>query len=232
MKHSIKPDKLVVFTGAGISAESGLQTFRDTDGLWETHSIEDVASVRGWQRNPELVLNFYNARRQQAAAAQPNAAHLAIAQLEEKYAVTVITQNIDALHERAGSSQVVHLHGELSKVRSTRDPQRVYDLGAKAIQLGDCCDLGAQLRPDIVWFGECIRHWDLAQSCFATASKLLVVGTSLQVEPAASLLHCAPAQAEKIIVGMEAPWRDYGYSFVQGKATARVPEICKRWLAN
>jgi NAD-dependent deacetylase len=191
--------KIVVLTGAGVSAESGVSTFRDSDGLWENHKVEDVASIEGRYRNPSLVLDFYNARRAQLATVKPNAAHLAIAALEDEYKVTVVTQNVDNLHERAGSTKVVHLHGELTKVRpenccNDRDgysEETVFDIGTDAIALGDLAPNGAQLRPHIVWFGEAVPKIEQAIDAVEAADILLIVGTSLQVYPAAGLYRYA-----------------------------------------
>lgn len=187
--------KIVVLTGAGVSAESGISTFRDSGGLWEQYKVEDVASIEGWYRNPSLVLDFYNQRRAQLANVSPNAAHRAIAALEDKYQVTVITQNIDNLHEAAGSTLVLHLHGELTKVRpedSYNDADgyseaKVFDIGYDAIHLGDLAPDGSQLRPHIVWFGEAVPKISRAMDLVQEADLLLIVGTSLQVYPAAGL---------------------------------------------
>ena len=179
---------LVVLTGAGISAESGIKTFRDADGLWEGHDVMEVASPEGYQANPELVLEFYNQRRSQLLQAQPNKAHLALAELEKNYHVTIITQNVDDLHERAGSNNVIHLHGELFKVRSTYDEFDVMEW-KKDLVLGDLCQKGYQLRPHIVWFGEAVPMIPKAIEICETADILLIVGTSMQVYPAASLMH-------------------------------------------
>jgi NAD-dependent deacetylase len=185
MKNS-KPI-LVVFSGAGISAESGLKTFRDTDGLWEGHSIYEVATPQGWEENPQKVLDFYNERRKQLLNAKPNAAHHAIAALESKYEVYIITQNVDDLHERANSSRIVHLHGELLKSRSIEDPDILYDCRDN-IKIGDTGMDGGQLRPHVVWFGESVNHIDISMDWVRNADILLVIGTSLQVYPAASLI--------------------------------------------
>ncbi|HEX9827281.1 MAG TPA: NAD-dependent deacylase [Flavobacteriaceae bacterium] len=182
MKH------LVVLTGAGMSAESGLKTFRDADGLWEGHDVMSVASPEGFAINPELVLEFYNARRRQLLQVQPNAAHFALAQLENDFKVTIITQNVDDLHERAGSKNVIHLHGELLKVRSTYDEFDVKDWTTDLV-LGDTCNKGYQLRPHIVWFGEAVPMIEKAMRICETANILVIIGTSLQVYPAASLIH-------------------------------------------
>lgn len=182
MKH------LVVLTGAGMSAESGLKTFRDADGLWEGHDVQEVASPEGFRANPELVLDFYNQRRRQLLKVDPNSAHYDLAALEKNYNVSIVTQNVDDLHERAGSSNVLHLHGELFKVRSMYDEFDVMDW-RKDLILGDLCKKGHQLRPHIVWFGEAVPLIPKAISICETADLLLIIGTSLQVYPAASLIH-------------------------------------------
>lgn len=179
--------KIIVLTGAGISAESGISTFRDANGLWENHDIMEVASPQGWRNNPELVLNFYNLRRRQLKEVQPNAAHHFLKQLEEKYKVVIITQNVDDLHERAGSSNVIHLHGELLKARSVENENLIIDW-TEDINLGDLAKDGAQLRPHIVWFGEMVPMMESAMEEVSTADIMLVIGTSLQVYPAASLI--------------------------------------------
>ncbi|GLS27007.1 NAD-dependent deacylase [Marinibactrum halimedae] len=229
-RKEINPKKIVVFTGAGISAESGLKTFRDSDGLWENYPIELVATPEGWWNDPELVLGFYNQRRSDAAQAKPNAAHQAIARLEEQYEVVIITQNIDDLHERAGSTQVLHLHGELTKARSSIEESLLYDIGSKPIHLGQKCELNSQLRPHVVWFGEIPLYMEEAQAHFQEASRVLVVGTSLVVEPAASLVKRARYQAEKVIVTLEVDKVPYGYQLLRAKATSMVPTICDGWL--
>jgi len=192
--------KIVVLTGAGISAESGLKTFRDSGGLWEEHRIEDVATFDGWQRNPQLVLTFYNERRKQLINAQPNAAHRALVRLEQKYDVQIITQNVDDLHERAGSSKVLHLHGELKKVRSTIDNNLVYDLKGWELKMGDKCEKGSQLRPHIVWFGEAVPMIQLATEMTERADIFIVIGTSLNVYPAASLVQFVPDKATMYLI--------------------------------
>ncbi len=179
--------KIVVLTGAGISAESGIKTFRDSDGLWENHRIEDVATPEGWRRNPELVLRFYNQRRAQLLQVEPNAGHRALASLEKNFDVHIVTQNVDDLHERAGSTRVLHLHGELRKSRSERYPDLVFDCDDD-IRLGDLCPRGAQLRPHIVWFGEAVPMLEPAAELASRADVFVIVGTSLQVYPAASLM--------------------------------------------
>ncbi len=183
--------KVVVLTGAGISAESGISTFRDAGGLWEGHDVMEVASPQGWAKNRELVLDFYNKRRCQLKEVEPNGAHHALKELEEKYQVFVITQNVDDLHERAGSKYVIHLHGELTKARSTTNPSLVYDW-KEDIHLGDRCEQGSQLRPHIVWFGEEVPMLQLAAEVTTQADHILIVGTSMQVYPAAGLVGYAP----------------------------------------
>lgn len=178
---------MVILTGAGISAESGIQTFRGTDGLWEGHDIYEVASPKGFNKNPDLVLDFYNKRRKQLLAVSPNKAHLNLKKLEDHYHIDIITQNIDNLHERAGSSNVLHLHGELLKARSTTHEDLVYDWGSDIV-MGDLCEKNAQLRPHIVWFGEDVPMLDKAIELSLKADVLIVIGTSMQVYPAASLI--------------------------------------------
>ena len=195
----MKKKNIAVLTGAGVSAESGISTFRDSNGLWENYRVEDVASIEGWYRNPELVLDFYNTRRKELGQARPNAAHIAIAELEKDWNVTVVTQNVDNLHERAGSTRIIHLHGELTKVRpedkcNDRDnfsEESVFDIGYGEIHLGDLAPDGAQLRPHIVWFGEAVPKIEQAIDAMEKADILLIVGTSLQVYPAAGLYRYA-----------------------------------------
>lgn len=204
----MKRKKIAVLTGAGVSAESGISTFRDSDGLWENHNVQDVASIEGWYRNPSLVLDFYNARRRQLADVRPNAAHIAIAELEQDYDVTVVTQNVDNLHERAGSTRIIHLHGELTKVRpenccNDRDgfsEATVFDIGPDEIHIGDMAPNGAQLRPHIVWFGEAVPKIEAAIDAVEAADILLIVGTSLQVYPAAGLYRYAGADTPIYII--------------------------------
>jgi len=184
--------KLVVFTGAGVSAESGIKTFRDSGGLWEEYKIEDVATFEAWTKNRELVLDFYNNRRKQVMQARPNAAHLLLAELQKYFDVQVITQNVDDLHERAGSKKVLHLHGELMKARSTVDPDLVYPLKSAQLSVGDKCEKGSQLRPHIVWFGEMVPDMDLANNIASKADLFVVIGTSLNVYPAAGILNFVP----------------------------------------
>jgi len=191
--------KLVVFTGAGISQESGIKTFRDSGGLWEEYDIMDVATPEAWEKDPELVLEFYNKRREQTLGAEPNEAHRLIAELEKYFNVQIITQNIDDLHERAGSTNVLHLHGEITKVRSVKT-EEIYTTGYKPIFMNDLCKAGHQLRPHIVWFGEEVPNMEVAQEIAKSADIFLIVGTSLNVYPAAGLVHATDQKCSKYLV--------------------------------
>jgi NAD-dependent deacetylase len=195
----MKP-KLVVFTGAGISAESGIRTFRDSDGLWEEYRIEEVATPQAWEKNKSLVLDFYNQRRKQVLGAKPNAAHLTLAALETKYDVHIITQNIDNLHERAGSKKILHLHGEIMKSRSTVDSTLIYPIHGPDLNLGDTCEKGSQLRPHIVWFGEMVPAMEMAYYIAEKADLFIVIGTSLAVYPAAGIIDYAPPAIPKYLI--------------------------------
>lgn len=192
--------KLVVLTGSGISAESGLKTFRDNGGLWEEYDVMDVASIEGWYKNPELMLNFYNERRRQLANAVPNGAHKGLAELQEYFDVQVITQNIDNLHEKAGSKNVLHLHGELNKARSSKSDSYIVDVTGKDIHLGDKCPDGSQLRPYIVWFGEAVPAMDDAIKYTSTADIFVVIGSSLNVYPAAGLVDYVPYNSKIYLI--------------------------------
>jgi len=196
--------RIIVLTGAGISAESGLKTFRDGDGLWNTYRMEDLATPEAWNSNPELVLEFYNWRRKQLYEAEPNPAHIVLAKLEQHFDVQIITQNVDDLHERAGSTKVLHLHGELKKVRSTVDPDLVYELRGWELKLGDLCEKGSQLRPHVVWFGEEVPNIMIANSMVRNADIFIVIGTSLKVYPAAGLLYYVSANVPKYLVDPKA----------------------------
>lgn len=221
MKH------LVVLTGAGVSAESGIRTFRDTNGLWEDHRVEDVASPGGFARDPALVLGFYNQRRAQARTVQPNAAHRALAGFEAQpgWRVSIVTQNVDDLHERAGSTNVLHLHGRLDQMRTVADETTVYDCPGD-IHLGDVGPDGTQLRPHIVWFGELVPAIEGAAATVATADALLVVGTSLQVYPAAGLLHYAPAGCPVFVIDPHQPAAGRrGVRYVAAPASVGVPQV-------
>lgn len=196
--------KLVVLSGAGISAESGISTFRDADGLWENHRIEDVASPEGFARNPKLVLDFYNLRRCQLKDVHPNEAHKILAELEKDFDVEIITQNVDDLHERAGSTKVLHLHGELKKARPVNSETAIIPWD-KDLNLGDMDENGIQLRPHIVWFGEMVPEMETAAEIASTADIFLVIGTSMQVYPAASLIHYIPDECEVFIIDPNLP---------------------------
>lgn len=232
--------KITVLTGAGVSAESGISTFRDSDGLWENHNVEDVASIEGWYRDRKLVLDFYNARRSQLAGVRPNAAHLAIASLEDDFNVTVVTQNVDNLHERAGSTRIIHLHGELTKVRpenccNDRDgysEETVFDIGFDAINIGDVAPNGAQLRPHIVWFGEAVPKIDAAIDAVEAADIVLIVGTSLQVYPAAGLYRYAGMDTPIYIIDpKDVPVRDSRIKHIKEVATKGM-EIFKNVIKS
>jgi NAD-dependent deacetylase len=197
--------KLVVLSGAGMSQESGLKTFRDMGGLWENYAVEDVASIDGWYRNPELVMDFYNQRRKQLFEAKPNAGHYGIADLEKWFDVSVITQNVDDLHESAGSTKVLHLHGELRKVRSTIDPDLIYTLDGWELKIGDKCEKGSQLRPHIVWFGEAVPAIYDAIPIVENADIVVVIGTSLAVYPAAGVVHYAKPGVPVFVVDPNRP---------------------------
>jgi NAD-dependent deacetylase len=224
--------KIVILTGAGISAESGLKTFRDSGGLWEEHRIEDVATFDGWQRNPQLVLNFYNERRKQLILAEPNAAHKALVRLEEQYDVQIITQNVDDLHERAGSSKVIHLHGELKKVRSTLEDELIYELDGWELNMGDKCEKGSQLRPHIVWFGEAVPMIEIATQLTAQADIFIVIGTSLNVYPAASLIGFVPENAPMFLIDPNSSQLPYvkRLEIIDEKAGIGTPSLVTRLL--
>ncbi|MGN6193490.1 MAG: SIR2 family NAD-dependent protein deacylase [Ginsengibacter sp.] len=219
---------LIVLTGAGISAESGLKTFRDSDGLWMGYDVYEVASPQGWEKDPELVLDFYNQRRKEVAKALPNKAHKGIAELEKDFNVTVITQNIDDLHERAGSKNVVHLHGEIFKMRSVNDPNTFYEVHDN-IQFGQKAPDGFQLRPHVVWFGEAVPMIEEAAKIFSTADVFILVGTSLQVYPAAGLIDFLPAGIPKYIIDKNPPYVPAHYNFIviEKPATDGVEEVKK-----
>jgi len=225
-------EKVVVLTGAGMSADSGLKTFRDSDGLWEGYDISKVATVQGWREDPETVLDFYNKRRKQAFEAKPNEGHKALARLEESYDVTIITQNVDSLHERAGSSDVLHLHGQLSKVRSVKDPSLIKDIGGDPIHLGDTAEDGAQLRPHVVWFGEMVPNMEKAAQVVPSADILIVIGTSLVVYPAAGLTDYAKTHIPKFIIDPAKPelYDDTGWEHLKKRAATGTPELVNQLL--
>ena len=219
--------KIVVLTGAGMSADSGLKTFRDADGLWEGHDVMEVASPQGFSRNPELVLDFYNQRRRQLKDAEPNPGHLALVELESVYDVSIVTQNVDDLHERAGSSHVIHLHGELFKVRSTGNPRDVKEW-KEDISLGDLCEQGHQLRPHIVWFGEDVPLLPHAAELTQQADLLIVIGTSMQVYPASSLIHYTRTGVPKFFIDPNPTISAYQYDdldIIAERAAIGVPTL-------
>lgn len=227
----LKP-KIVVLTGAGMSAESGLKTFRDENGLWEGHDVMEVASPQGFARNPELVLEFYNQRRRQLLEVAPNAGHKALAELEQGFDVSIVTQNVDNLHEKAGSSHVLHLHGELLKVRSTVNENHVLDW-KKDLVLGDTDDKGHQLRPHIVWFGEMVPMLETAAQITQQAQILIIVGTSMQVYPAASLIHYAPNKTPIYFVDPKPNIRSSDFenlTIISKTAAEGIPELVEQFF--
>jgi NAD-dependent deacetylase len=196
--------KIIVFTGAGISAESGIKTFRDAGGLWEEYNIQEVATPEAWEKNKALVIEFYNKRRKQVLEAKPNGAHKALVKLEQKYDVQIITQNIDDLHERAGSSKVLHLHGEILKSRSSLDPSLIYPIHGWELKLGEKCERGTQLRPHIVWFGEMVPNMEISYLLASKSDIFIIIGTSLNVFPAAGLVEYVPASTPKYLIDPKA----------------------------
>ncbi len=220
--------KLVVLTGAGISAESGIKTFRDSDGLWEGHDVMEVATPQGWAKNPALVLDFYNQRRAQLAEVEPNAAHFALKELEETFEVIIITQNVDDLHERAGSSNVLHLHGKLTQVRSVQNENKITEIAYKAINLGDTDENGVQLRPHVVWFGEAVPAIEEALPLCKAADVFVVVGTSMVVYPAASLIQYCQQDVPKFVVDPVRPEIPMGgLTFIEAKASVGMQTLKK-----
>lgn len=224
---------LVILSGAGMSAESGVKTFRDNDGLWQNYRVEEVASPIAWHRDPELVLEFYNQRRKQLFEVEPNDGHRALVRLEEKYNVRIVTQNVDDLHERAGSSNIMHLHGELKKSRSTIDPDLIYTMDHWELKLGDKCEKGSQLRPHIVWFGEAVDMIGPAAEVVSTADILIIVGTSMVVYPAAGLVNYVSDNVEKYYVDPQA-FMVSGISnlkIIKEKAGIGLPKLVNKLLA-
>lgn len=221
--------KLVILTGAGMSAESGIKTFRDSDGLWENYRIEEVCTPEALERNPELVINFYNERRKQLYKAQPNAGHQGLAELEKYFNVQIITQNIDDLHERAGSKNVLHLHGELKKVRSSQNPHLIYNLDGWELKPGTPCEDGSMLRPHVVFFGEAVPNIEPATQLVREADLLVIIGTSLAVYPAASLLHYAPEGIPVFVIDPNIPTeaRRHGFHLIEKGASAGVNDLKK-----
>ena len=226
--------KLVVLTGAGISAESGLKTFRGSDGLWEGYNIIDVATPEAWIKNPELVQRFYNERRTQILAAQPNAAHLALAKLEEYFDVTIITQNIDDLHERAGSTQIIHLHGIITYAQSNLNASLIYPIIGDEIKMGELCELGSQLRPHVVWFGEAVPMIEPAAFLCKEADLFMVIGTSLAVYPAAGLIDYVRTEVKKYIVDPVIPTVNGYQNIIKIEKSAKngLEEIFTRLIAD
>lgn len=225
-------EKIVVLTGAGMSADSGLKTFRDSDGLWEEHDISEIATHRAWNQNKELVLDFYNQRREQAYAVEPNRGHEALASLEKHYNVTVITQNVDSLHEQAGSSSIIHLHGQLSKVRSEKDRSLIYEIGGDPIELGDTAEDGAQLRPHVVWFGEPVPNMRKASAIVPKADILIVIGTSLVVYPAAGLIDLVGDGTSKYIIDPATPrlTDDNEWTHLKERAATGTPKLVSKLI--
>ena len=221
---------IVVFTGAGISAESGLGTFRDSGGLWDNYKIEDVATPDAFKKNPELVLEFYNIRRRQLISSSPNSAHYALNKLQQNFNLQIITQNIDDLHERSGSNNVLHLHGKLRQSKSTLD-NKLYEIEGSELILGDLCPNGAQLRPNVVWFGEAVPMMDVAIEIVKTADVFIIIGTSLNVYPAASLIHYTSNSCEKYIVDPNAS-EENGIVAIREKASIAVPKLVDQILKN
>ena len=220
---------IVVFTGAGISAESGLGTFRDSGGLWDNYKIEDVATPDAFKKNPELVLEFYNIRRRQLLSSSPNSAHYALNKLQQNFNLQIITQNIDDLHERSGSNNVLHLHGKLRQSKSTLD-NKLYEIEGSELILGDLCPNGAQLRPNVVWFGEAVPMMDVAIEIVKTADIFIIIGTSLNVYPAASLIHYTSNSCEKYIIDPNAD--DYqGINVIRKKASETVPILVDQLIS-
>jgi NAD-dependent deacetylase len=226
--------KIVVLTGAGISAESGLKTFRDSDGLWEGYNVEDVATPEAWRRNPALVQEFYNQRRKTVLEAKPNAAHRALAKLEEKYDVAIITQNIDDLHERGGSTKVVHLHGIITRSQSSLNPNLTYPINGWEIKMGELCELGSQLRAHVVWFGEDVPMITVAANICQAADIFILVGSSLAVYPAAGLVNYVPRQTPKYIVDPKIPYISHNDNFtkIEEKATVGVQKLVNQLLSE
>ena len=220
---------IVVFTGAGISAESGLGTFRDSGGLWDNYKIEDVATPDAFKKNPELVLEFYNIRRRQLISSSPNSAHYALNKLQQNFNLQIITQNIDDLHERSGSNNVLHLHGKLRQSKSTLD-NKLYEIEGSELILGDLCPNGAQLRPNVVWFGEAVPMMDVAIEIVKTADIFIIIGTSLNVYPAAALIHYTSNSCEKYIIDPNAD--DYqGINVIRKKASESVPILVDQLIS-
>lgn len=225
---------VVIFTGAGISAESGISTFRDSNGLWENHDVHDVASPEGWAKNPALVQRFYNERRKNVMEAQPNEGHKALVRLEEHFDTWIVTQNVDDLHERAGSKNILHLHGEIMKARSSGNPKLVYNLDRDEIRMGETCEEGHQLRPHIVWFGEDVPMLEYGMALAMLADIFIIVGTSMVVYPANTLVHYVPAKCKVFVVDPNHPAmsKSTQFEFIQEPATTGLPKLVDRIIAE
>lgn len=226
--------KIVILTGAGISAESGIATFRDSNGLWEGHNVMDVATPQGWQKNKELVLDFYNQRRKNANEVLPNKGHLALVELEKYFNVSIITQNVDNLHEKAGSRNIIHLHGEIFKSRSTFDPNLIYDIEGWELNIGDKCEKGSQLRPHIVWFGEAVPMIEDAILLTKEADIFIVIGTSLQVYPAANLLDMVQTRKPIYVIDPNVMSFDTDREIIKisEKGSIGVPQLVKELICS
>ena len=231
---SLKKKRIVVLTGAGISAESGLGTFRDKGGLWDEYDINEVATPEAWEKNPHLVIEFYDIRRDLVVKAEPNAAHLALAKLEEYFDVQIITQNIDDLHERAGSKNILHLHGEILKARSINNAENLIYIGGKKIKWGDVAPDGNQLRPHVVWFGEAVPKMYEAEDMVRGADIFMIIGTSLNVYPAANLIYASPQKTNKYIVDLNelTNVKYKNLNHIQGKASEKVPELIETLIQD
>jgi NAD-dependent deacetylase len=228
-----KMKKIIVFSGAGISAESGLKTFRDSDGLWENYDISEVATPEAWEKDPKLVLEFYNMRRKQVIESSPNKSHLALVDLETNFDVEIITQNIDDLHERAGSRKVLHLHGEILKSRSTYNDAQ-YTINGAELNLGDKCEHNAQLRPDVVWFGEAVPNMTHALDLCRNADILIIIGTSLTVYPAANIVDFVPDSCQKYLIDPKEVASPHieNLTFIKEKASIGIPILANELLEN
>ena len=231
LEQSVEMKNIVVFSGAGISAESGLKTFRDSDGLWENFNVSEVATPEAWEKDPELVLDFYNHRRKQVLEALPNKSHYALVDLEKKFNVEVITQNIDDLHERAGSKKILHLHGEILKSRSTIDNQQ-YLIKGSNLNFGDLCNNKSQLRPDVVWFGEAVPKMEEAFKICENADILIIIGTSLTVYPAANIIDFVSEKCEKYLIDPKNILTDNikNLTFIKEKASIGIPILANNLL--
>lgn len=231
-KNKGQQKHLVIFSGAGMSAESGLKTFRDNNGLWENYKIEEVATPEAWSKNKQLVLDFYNQRRKQLLTAEPNSAHTDLADLEKHYQITVITQNIDDLHERAGSTNVLHLHGELNKVKSEKHGNLIYPWKNPELCIGDLCEKGHQLRPHVVWFGEAVPMMDKALEIAQTADILIVIGTSLNVYPAADVVNYVPSNCINYLIDPAPPIEKNDFTVIKTNAQEGMRILKKKLLST